>query len=302
MRGHPGTEPPGCPRRTDDHAEEPSTWYATDRPLSQRSPQQFSPSPTRCSGSDHQRHPALDLGGLAVTIRARQATEGRRKRRSRVLALLLVILSLAGVTTLALGVLGAGSTPTYVQAPVINKPFNPGDADTYTGPTDPPGATKGRTGTSVTDSKPLGPSELSVPSVGLRASIVDGGLTAKGAIDLPTSPLVAHYTPAAALGDDTGSTVIAGHVDEVDGSASPMALLAKIQKGAPIFVTDAKGTIHRYRATDARLYAKHALPESFFTSTGDPQLVLLTCGGPIGEIDGTINYLDNTAITAVPWP
>ncbi|WP_054009829.1 class F sortase [Arthrobacter sp. ERGS1:01] len=219
-----------------------------------------------------------------------------KKRGPRVLAAILALVALAGVASVVLGIVGAGGPPSYIQAPVIEKPFTPSDPDTFVGPTDPPNAK------TTVASRLLGPLELSVPSVGLHASIVAGGLTSKGAIDLPASPLVAHYTPAAPLGAVEGSTVIAGHVDEIDGSASPMALLAKIQKGAPIFVTDAAGTIHRYKAVDARLYAKHALPEAFFTTSGAPQLRLITCGGPIGEIDGQINYLDNTVVSAVPWP
>lgn len=241
-----------------------------------------------------------------MSTRPRRLATRPRKRRSRVLTVVLVLLGLAGITTVALGVLGAGSTPTYTQpAPALAKPFTPKDTDTYTGPTTPPATAKTTSTKPAAKTGPLGPLEISVPSVGLRASIVDGGLTAQGAIDLPTAPLVAHYTPAAPLDATQGSTVIAGHVDMFSGSAlvaSPMSELANIQKGAPIFVTDAKGLTHRFKAVSAQLYAKHALPQALFQPTGTRQLVLLTCGGPIGEIDGHINYLDNTAITAVPWP
>ena len=152
-----------------------------------------------------------------------------RKTSSRILATILILLTLAGIATVAFGILGVGSTPTYVQAPVIDKPFSPNDADTYTGPTDPPGTTKNdapaeakgipnAADVPVASARALGALEVSVPSVGLSARIVEGGLTAKGAIDLPDSSLVAHYTPAAALGAPTGSTVIAGHVNYGDGS------------------------------------------------------------------------------------
>lgn len=241
-----------------------------------------------------------------MSAQPRRLATRPRRRVPRVITVFLVLLSLVGIVTVALGVLGAGSTPTYSQpAPSLAHPFTPKDTDTYTGPTTLPATAKTPSNTNTAATGPMGPLEVSVPSVGLRVSIVEGGLTAQGAIDLPTAPLVAHYTPAAALDATQGSTVIAGHVDMFSGSslvASPMADLARIQKGAPIYVTDTKGAVHRFKAVSAQLYAKHALPQNLFQPTGTRQLVLLTCGGPIGEIDGHINYLDNTAITAVPWP
>jgi hypothetical protein len=241
-----------------------------------------------------------------MSTRPRRLATRPRKRGSRVLPVVLILLTLAGITTVALGVLGAGSTPTYSQpAPALAHPFTPKDTDTYTGPTALPNTAKTPSGTNAATTGPMVPLEVSVPSVGLRVSIVEGGLTAQGAIDLPTAPLVAHYTPAAALDATQGSTVIAGHVDMFSGSslvASPMSELANIQKGAPIFLTDAKGLTHRYKATSATLYNKHALPQALFQPTGPRQLVLLTCGGPLGLIDGHINYLQNMTITALPWP
>ncbi|ALV47929.1 hypothetical protein MB46_19895 (plasmid) [Arthrobacter alpinus] len=200
-------------------------------------------------------------------------------------------MGLVGIGIVAMGLLGAGSTPSYVPAPAMEKPFSPTEPDTFTGPTALPA-----------QDKAMGPMELSVPSVGLRISIVDGGLDAQGRMILPVPDQSAFYTGAAPIGSSTGSTVVAGHVNHEDASPAPMGLLTKIEKGAPIFITDSSGKVHRYKAVEATLYGKHALPSSFFRTEGDPQLVLLTCGGAIGPLDGVVNFLDNAAVVAVPWP
>lgn len=219
------------------------------------------------------------------------------KKSGLLLPILLVLVLLAGgAAVMAMSLKPTpNDAPSYAQAPRIDKPFTPTDPNTFTGPTTEKEA--------LAAERPLGPMELSVPSVGLRVSLVESGITPEGVMSLPVSNLAGHYSPAAPIGATEGSTVIAGHVNYGDGSIAPMGLLAGIQKGAPIFITDAAGTVHRYQAVDAQLIGKHALPETFFTTTGNPQLVLLTCGGEIApDATGVLNFLDNTAITAVPWP
>ncbi|WP_165788337.1 class F sortase [Arthrobacter glacialis] len=219
------------------------------------------------------------------------------KKRGLFLPILLVLVLLAGGAAVMAMSLNTTSdeAPSYAQAPSIDKPFTTTDPNTFAGPT--------TANEALAAEKPLGPMELSVPSVGLRVSLVESGITPDGVMSLPASNLAGHYSPAAPIGATEGSTVIAGHVNYADGSIAPMGLLAGIQKGAPIFITDAAGTVHRYQAVDAQLIGKHALPETFFTTTGNPQLVLLTCGGDIAsDATGVLNFLDNTAITATPWP
>lgn len=213
------------------------------------------------------------------------------RRGSRAFIVLAAFLGLAGIGIVALGLLGAGSTPSYVPAPSIEKPFTPTEPDTFNGPT-----------TILAQDSAVGPMQLFVPSVGLQISIVEGGLDVQGRMILPESDHSAFYTGAAPIGSVTGSTVVAGHVNYEDASPAPMGLLTKIEKGAPIFITDSTGKSYRYKAVEATLYGKHALPSSFFRTEGDPQLVLLTCGGEIGTLDGVVNFLDNAAVVAVPWP
>lgn len=220
--------------------------------------------------------------------------QGRSKATrcgTRAFIVLAALMGLVGIGIVAMGLLGAGSTPSYVPAPAIENPFTPTGPDTFTGPTELPA-----------QDKPLGPMELFVPSVGLRISIVDGGLDSQGRMILPEPDRSAFYTGAAPIGSSTGSTVVAGHVNHEDASPAPMGLLTKIEKGAPIFITDATGKAYRYKAVEATLYGKHALPSKFFRTGGDPQLVLLTCGGEIGALDGVLNFLDNAVVVAIPWP
>jgi hypothetical protein len=70
--------------------------------------------------------------------------------------------------------------------------------------------------------------------------------------------------------------------------------------GQLIEASDGEGKIHAYRVTDVSTYVKRALPEEVFATTGPRKLVLVTCGGPLVEVDGALAYSSNVVPTAVP--
>ncbi|WP_442860500.1 class F sortase [Arthrobacter sp. zg-Y820] len=76
--------------------------------------------------------------------------------------------------------------------------------------------------------------------------------------------------------------------------------LAKITKGTPVYVTDATGTRHEYKANTAETLTKTGLPQELFAPAGPPQLVLITCGGPIDNTGSILEYTHNTVVTAAP--
>lgn len=218
--------------------------------------------------------------------RAATPPETSRVHRAKY-PVLAVLALLSGTAAIYAGSQGFGEPPAYQQAPIVTKPFDAADPNTYTDTTPPPG---------------MPPSTVAIPALGITASITESGIDAAGALILPTSDKATRYAGAAPLGAHEGSTVIAGHVNFADGSPGALAPLARITKGTPAYVTDATGTRHEYTVTTAETLIKTALPQELFAPHGPPQLVLITCGGPIENTDNTLGYTHNTVVTAVPVP
>lgn len=122
---------------------------------------------------------------------------------------------------------------------------------------------------------------------------VDGGL------DLPDdAATVAWWGSGTAPGEPSGSAVLAGHVS-YEGQTGPFTRLASVRPGAPVVVTSADGTRHRYRVESVRSAPKTALDrEVLFRTSGRPALVLVTCGGRFDA--ATRSYESNVVVTAAP--
>lgn len=196
---------------------------------------------------------------------------------------------LAGAAALYAGAQGLGTQPVYEEAPKVARPFTATDSDTYTGDS--------------AAGPELLPQTVAIPSLGISAPVLESGADANGALILPSSDKTTRYTAAAAIGAPAGSTVVAGHVNFPDGSPGALEPLARAEKGAPVYITDASGTRHTYTVTSAETLIKTALPAALFDTSGPAQLVLITCGGPIENTgNGILGYTHNTVVTAVPAP
>lgn len=215
---------------------------------------------------------------------------GRRKERKaltkrRLLTAGLALTGAAAAAAITAGLLGFGTPPSYLEAPSVEKPFTPNDPDTYTGDHTPP---------------ELGPMELAVPSLGIRATVTDVGLEpGTNKMIIPTPEKVGHYTPAAPIGAGTGTTLLAGHVNNGTG---PGALwnLSKAEKGTPVYITNHAGQRFTYTISASRTVTRQPLPQEAFAIEGPAQLVLVTCAGIPGSDGNVLNYTHNTIITATP--
>ena len=198
----------------------------------------------------------------------------------------------AGVAAATAGILGVGTPPTYLQAPIVEKPFTPQDPDTYTA-TEPDPYQPGTP-------QMLGPMELAIPSLNIRAALISVELEpGTNNMEIPPAENVGHYTPAAPIGAPTGSTLLAGHVNK---GMAPGALwnLSKAQKGAPIYITNHTGQQFTYTINSARTTPRQPLTEDTYRTNGTPQLVIVTCAkAPTADSD-VLNFPDNTIITAAP--
>lgn len=119
-----------------------------------------------------------------------------------------------------------------------------------------------------------------------------------GEIDVPAD--VDHlgwWIGGAAPGAAVGSTVIVGHVDSAAAGAGALFHLDQLHRHDRIDVTVTGGNRIAYQVDSLLDVQKTAgLRASLFRSTGSPQLVLITCGGPFDE--RTKSYADNIVVTA----
>ncbi|GAB3122786.1 class F sortase [Glaciibacter psychrotolerans] len=146
-----------------------------------------------------------------------------------------------------------------------------------------------------------------VPPVRLRIDALDVdmtvqpvGLAETGAMALPENPAdAAWYRYGAWPGSDSGSVVIAAHVDSLRYDLGPLARLPLATPGTEVVVTTTDGTDVIYEVAQEGLVIKNDVPwSSVFDRTGAPRLTIVTCGG---EFDyERLTYLSNVIVTALP--
>ena len=157
--------------------------------------------------------------------------------------------------------------------------------------------------------RPAAPSAVVpvVPPVRLQLAGVDApldpvGVEPDGAMTLPEDvDRVGWYRFGPAPGDDEGTAVLAGHVDDAEQGLGALAPLREAEVGAEVRVTDASGAVTSWRVVSRELIEKRAVPlDALFQRTGPPRLVLLTCGGEF--LPELRSYTDNVVVVAEPAP
>lgn len=165
------------------------------------------------------------------------------------------------------------------------------------------------------DQKPSGPGCGDVPQSGrvvigslcINAPVVPTVVAGDGSLIIPVDVhKVGLWTGGAAIVAPAGTTVIAGHVDDVNQGPGAMNQLHNVAPGAVVSVTETSGQVTRWQVTDVAVVGKDSLPPVVFAGKNGPRrLALVTCGGPLlhlpnghGGTYGT--YRDNIVVTAVP--
>ena len=111
---------------------------------------------------------------------------------------------------------------------------------------------------------------------------------------------VGWWDGSARAGDAFGNTVIAGHVDSATDGLGFFARLLIAKKGETVTLRGPDGHHLAYTITSVRTIKKDALAtgSAAFDQTGDPHLVLITCGGAYRK--GAGGYDSNVVVTAKP--
>jgi sortase (surface protein transpeptidase) len=139
------------------------------------------------------------------------------------------------------------------------------------------------------------PIRLRIPAIGVSTTIVDEGLDASGALQVP--PLTdagVHEVGWYDLGPtpgQVGSAVIVGHVDSYQ-AAGVFYDLGLLVPGNAVEVTLANGQTVHFTVTSVHEFSKAHFPATeVYGSEPYPALRLITCGGAFDAATG--HYLSN---------
>ncbi|MFE7777065.1 class F sortase [Streptomyces sp. NPDC057445] len=208
-------------------------------------------------------------------------------RTTRTLAVILLI----GIYLLIQGLRGeTAPQPSAAQAHVP-----PGAA--RAGPVRPtahhPPTVRGMTG-SRSQSVPV---RLRIPAIKVNAPMAKAGLDKTGALKLPPAGkagVAGWYAKGPAPGD-SGTAVVAGHVDTPTGRAVFFSL-GSLTKGSRIEITRKDRRTAVFTVDAVEVYSKKKFPtRKVYRSTAAPQLRIITCGGGYNRTSG---YLGNTVVYA----
>lgn len=154
----------------------------------------------------------------------------------------------------------------------------------------------------------LAPPAVAAPApVALRISSIDAdlpvepvGVQADGSMEIPRDPAVAGwYRYGPVPGADVGSAVLAAHVDSRVLGVGPLARLRDLDDGARVEVRDADGETTEFIVASVQYLPRATLSvKTLFARTGEPALVIITCGGSFDE--ATRSYSDNVVAVAHP--
>lgn len=140
------------------------------------------------------------------------------------------------------------------------------------------------------------PVKLTIPALGVEASVEAVGQDPDGAMSTPTdADDVAWYAGSPGMGVP-GNVVLAAHVNW-DNRPRPFELLHRLEPGDAVQVIDADGRGFEYVVESSRWVRAEGAPvEEIFAPTPNPVLTLITCGGEY--IASRREYLDRLIVRA----
>jgi LPXTG-site transpeptidase (sortase) family protein len=122
------------------------------------------------------------------------------------------------------------------------------------------------------------PVRLIIPKINVDAHILYMGVTAAGDMDVPADLENVGWYKYGPHPGDTGSAVIAGHLEGVKDLGVFIGL-DKLQKGDDISILDDKGATTNFVVRESRAYPQKERPSEIFHSDTGAHLNLITCTG-----------------------
>lgn len=125
---------------------------------------------------------------------------------------------------------------------------------------------------------PGNPTRLIIPAINVSAKVQDLGVTADGAMDVPSNISEVGWFQYGSRPGESGSAVIAGHLNGKNGEEGVFSNLNKLKEGDTLFVEDDKGSTNTFIVRESRLF-NPGYANEVFGGSGSAQLNLVTCDG-----------------------
>lgn len=145
---------------------------------------------------------------------------------------------------------------------------------------------------------PSEPTEVRIPRIDVRSSLVPLGLNADETVEVPPieTPMQAGWYRFARTPGEPGPAVILGHVDG-NGLPGIFFRLRELVPGDQVEVSRSDGSTAVFAVRKVEQIAKDEFPtDAVYGDTTGPELRLITCGGAFDEVDR--NYRDNIIVYA----
>lgn len=215
---------------------------------------------------------------------------------------LLIVLASLGLVVAVVAAWPRSEAPTPEGVPAVQQEAGPTSGPASTGVPVRPESVGRRDAGLTLDRRPgqVRPVRVSIGRVDIDARVRPVGVATDGQMELPADPQVFgwyRFGPAPGS-DDTGSAVIAGHLDSLRLGLGPLVRLREVRTGDTVAVRTSDGSATSYRVIAVERFDRRGLPAELFTRSGPPRLRLVTCGG---EYDpGRGGYQENLVVTAAP--
>ncbi|WNV85115.1 class F sortase [Umezawaea sp. Da 62-37] len=138
------------------------------------------------------------------------------------------------------------------------------------------------------------PTVLDIPALGVHHDLITLGHKTDGTVEVPPLSDVAvpgwdRFSPTPG---ELGPAVILGHVDAATQGRGVFYSLGALRPGDTVSITRTDHSVAVFRVDGVDEYSKDTFPTlTVYGNTPDPQLRLITCGGPYDP--ETHNYLSN---------
>ncbi|MEV5881229.1 class F sortase [Streptomyces sp. NPDC052020] len=144
---------------------------------------------------------------------------------------------------------------------------------------------------------PSPPDRVRIPAIRVDAPLMGLGLTRTGSLEVPPAGKknLAGWYEAGTTPGETGTAIVAGHVDNADGPAV-FYRLGALRKGSRIEVDRRDGGVAVFTVAAVEVYDARAFPdEKVYGPAKRPELRVITCGGGWSPATG---YQGNVVVFA----
>ncbi len=123
------------------------------------------------------------------------------------------------------------------------------------------------------------PQRITIPAIGVNAAIQQVGITTLGAMDVPGNATDAGWYNLGPVPGASGSAVMVGHYDTVDGTKGIFANLHLLKPGEIISIEDSNKHQTVFIVRESRKYNPQADASEVFGQASGNHLNLITCDG-----------------------